>query len=177
MLDRPAGDGADPAVGAEVCAAAVLSPRSLHSSQSAAKRIVELRQAQHLTATMGSLGALLVNAAGLASSPTSPVEAASAVGAGDSFLAALVYALAAGHDIEEAFRRGKVAGAAATLRFRTDLARAEDVERFYARTRQATRQISSAARGAPGRRRTFARLLYGPEHPVAVEQEADPRGR
>ncbi|MGZ3256360.1 MAG: PfkB family carbohydrate kinase, partial [Croceibacterium sp.] len=56
---------------------------------------------------------------------------ASAVGAGDSFLAAMVHALASGRDAAEAFRFGIAAGAAAVLRPGTDLAAAADIERLH----------------------------------------------
>jgi len=52
------------------------------------------------------------------------------VGAGDSFLAAMVWSLASGHSLETAFRYGVAAGSAALLMPGTELCRQEDVERL-----------------------------------------------
>jgi 6-phosphofructokinase 2 len=99
----------------------------------AASWIVELGRAENVAVTMGQEGALLVGASGVLRLPAVPVrKAASAVGAGDSFLAAMVHSLANGRDLEEAFRFGIAAGAAATLRPGTDLARPDDIQRLYA---------------------------------------------
>ena len=80
---------------------------------------------------MGLDGALLVNKAGIQRMPALQVSTASAVGAGDSFLAAMVYALAAGRNAAEAFGFGIAAGAAAVLRPGTDLAAAADITRLH----------------------------------------------
>lgn len=60
-----------------------------------------------------------------------PVEPVSRVGAGDSFLGAMIWALISGHNIENAFRYGVAAGSAALLRPGTDLCHREDVERLH----------------------------------------------
>ena len=60
-----------------------------------------------------------------------PVTARSSVGAGDSFLAAMVHALAQGWPIESALRLAVSAGAAAVLTPGSDLAMPEDIQRFY----------------------------------------------
>jgi 6-phosphofructokinase 2 len=59
-----------------------------------------------------------------------PIKPVSTVGAGDSFLAALVTRLATGHDLQDAFRYAVAAGSAALLAPGTELARPEDVERL-----------------------------------------------
>ncbi len=56
-----------------------------------------------------------------------PIHAVSAVGAGDSFLAAMVCGLASGLLPQEAFRHGVAAGSAALLSPGTQLCRADDV--------------------------------------------------
>jgi 6-phosphofructokinase 2 len=58
------------------------------------------------------------------------VQLVSAVGAGDSFLGAMVWALASGHGPKEALRHGVAAGSAALLTPATDLCHKEDVERL-----------------------------------------------
>jgi 6-phosphofructokinase 2 len=54
----------------------------------------------------------------------------SAVGAGDSFLGAMVWSLAACKDVAESFRYGVAAGSAAVLNAGTELCHAADVERL-----------------------------------------------
>jgi 6-phosphofructokinase 2 len=55
----------------------------------------------------------------------------SAVGAGDSFVGALAWSLASGHDLEEAFRYALAAGSAALLTPGTELCRRDDVEGLH----------------------------------------------
>ena len=72
----------------------------------AALQIVRSGLANHVAVTLGHLGALLVSAEGEMRLPAIEVEVRSAVGAGDSFLGAATFALAAGQSIEQAFRLG-----------------------------------------------------------------------
>jgi 6-phosphofructokinase 2 len=76
--------------------------------------------------------ALLASASGAIFRPAIPIEAQSAVGAGDSFLAAMLFALSAGWSLEHAFAYGMAGGAAAVLSPGTDLCRKADVERLFA---------------------------------------------
>lgn len=99
----------------------------------AAMAVVERGEAEYLAVTMGSQGAVLASRAGPLALPAIMVEPSSAVGAGDSFLAAKVHALALGKPPEEAFRFGIAAGAAAVLTSGTDLCRAEDVQQLFIR--------------------------------------------
>lgn len=101
----------------------------------AAMDMIKRGRTEYLVVTMADQGALLASRSGLLRLPAMSVEARSAVGAGDSFLAAMVHALASGKKPEEAFRFGLAAGAAAVLTPGTDLCRAEDVQRLF--TRQA----------------------------------------
>jgi len=59
------------------------------------------------------------------------VTLGSAVGAGDSFVAAMTFALANNITIEEAFQFGIAAGSAAVMTSGTQLCRREDVIRLY----------------------------------------------
>jgi len=81
--------------------------------------------------TMGHEGALLANKDGVLRLPSLDVPTASAVGAGDSFLAAMIYALASGRDVREAFRFGIAGGAAAVLTPGSGLAGAAEIRRLY----------------------------------------------
>jgi 6-phosphofructokinase 2 len=81
--------------------------------------------------TLGDQGALLVTAEHSWRAPALPIKPVSAVGAGDSFLGAMVWSLAAGHALDKAFRYGVAAGSAALLTPGTELCRADDVKRLY----------------------------------------------
>ena len=96
----------------------------------AAMEIVERGQSELVAVTMGRNGAVLARREGPCFLPAVSVEAKSAVGAGDSFLAAMVHALARGWEPMEAFRLGMAAGAAAVLSSGTNLAHPEDIERL-----------------------------------------------
>ena len=87
--------------------------------------------AEFVAVTMGAEGALLASAQGVLRLPAIHVNVRSAVGAGDSFLAAMVVALSRGRTIEDAFRFGMAAGAAAVMTPGTQLCRRDDVERLY----------------------------------------------
>lgn len=84
-----------------------------------------------LAVTLGTQGAMLADADGVMRLPARHVATKSAVGAGDSFLAAMVWALADGWSREEAFRLGVAAGAAAALTPGTELCLKQDVFRLY----------------------------------------------
>ena len=62
--------------------------------------------------------------------PALPVTAVSTVGAGDCFVAGMVFALATGKQPPEAFRYGIAAGSAAVMTPGSDLAHPEDIERL-----------------------------------------------
>jgi 6-phosphofructokinase 2 len=81
--------------------------------------------------TLGRDGAILASADGVFSHRAPPVVGRSAVGAGDSFVGAMVLALARGKGADEAFRRGMAAGSAAVLRHGPYLCDPADVERLY----------------------------------------------
>jgi 6-phosphofructokinase 2 len=78
----------------------------------------------------GGSQALLVTADEAWRAPALPIRPASTVGAGDSFLGAMVWALAAGKPVEAALAYGAAGGAAALLTHGTELCRAGDVHRL-----------------------------------------------
>lgn len=98
----------------------------------AATALVDARQAEIVAVTMGHDGGVLVSRNGALFVPALQIEAQSAVGAGDSFLAAMLHALGEGWDASRAFRFGMAGGAAAVLTPGTDLARPEDIHRLFA---------------------------------------------
>jgi len=101
------------------------------SATRAAMQIVEQGQAAHVVVTMGHVGALLVSADRQLLLPALQIEARSAVGAGDSFLSAMIFAISLGWEIDDAFRFGIAAGGAAVLNPGHDLARPEEIRRLY----------------------------------------------
>lgn len=111
----------------------------------AAMDLVKSAAAEIVAVTMGHEGALLAHRGGTLHLAAPDVVVQSAVGAGDSFLAALVLRLAEGLPIEEAFRWAVAAGTAAVLTPGTELCRRADVERLHASI--------AAVRAEPTRRR------------------------
>jgi 6-phosphofructokinase 2 len=97
----------------------------------ACRNLIKTSGAEVVALTLGASGAPLVtrDAAHLARSP--PIKPVSAVGAGDSFVGGMVWSLAAGHGILDAFRYGVAAGSAAVLNPGTELCHAGDVTRLY----------------------------------------------
>lgn len=98
----------------------------------AARAVVEAGGAEIVAVSMGHRGALMVEAERVLALPAIPVETRSAVGAGDSFVAAMTFGLAEGWSTEQAFRLGMAAGAAAVLTPGTDLCHGADIERLAA---------------------------------------------
>lgn len=98
----------------------------------AAMAIVAAGQAELVATTLGHKGAVLAQASGITFVPALEIEARSAVGAGDSFLATMLFALSEGRDPVEAFRYGMAGGAASVLNPGTGLAHPDDIERLFA---------------------------------------------
>jgi 6-phosphofructokinase 2 len=97
----------------------------------AALACIHRGQAEIVAVTLGHRGALLADARGFRYLRPPPVAARSATGAGDSFLAGMVFGLAEGRSAEDAFALATAAGAAAVLTPGTELCRREDVLRLY----------------------------------------------
>lgn len=89
--------------------------------------IVARGAAELLAVTLGADGAILASRDGVTRLPTIPVRVRSAVGAGDSFIAGMVWTLMAGKDAAAAFRFGIAAGAAAAMTPGTELCRVDDI--------------------------------------------------
>jgi|WetSurMetagenome_2_1015567.scaffolds.fasta_scaffold05269_6 6-phosphofructokinase 2 len=97
----------------------------------ACKAVIESTRVQNIALTLGSEGALLVSPRRVLKAKALPIRPHSAVGAGDSFLGAMVWALACDKPIEEAFRFGVAGGSAALLAAGTELCRASDTLRLF----------------------------------------------
>ena len=99
--------------------------------RAAAQQIVRQGQAEMVALSLGEHGALLVTAEASWRAPGLTVPVRSATGAGDSFVGAMVWALARAADLPQALRYGVAAGSAALLSTGTRLCSKADVERLY----------------------------------------------
>lgn len=118
-----------------------LAGRPLETAEqwhSAARALVLDGKAEVVALTLGHLGALLVTRDAMWSAPPLDIPVASAVGAGDSFVGALVWGLQRGLPLEQAFSWGIAAGSATLLSAGTALCKPEDVQRLQAQV-QVTR--------------------------------------
>ncbi len=97
----------------------------------AAQQLIHAGQAQIVALSLGEDGALLVTADQAWRARPIPVTVQSTIGAGDSFVGGMVWALNRGANVEEAFRYGMAAGAAAVLSTGTGLCQSADVERLH----------------------------------------------
>ena len=96
----------------------------------ACRSLIASGRAEMVALTMGDQGALLVTSHQVLRGQAVPIKPVSVVGAGDSFLGAMIWSLARGHPVEHAFRYGMAAGSAALLMPGTEMCRREDVERL-----------------------------------------------
>ena len=98
----------------------------------AAAELVARGDAEQVAVTLGHEGAVLVTAHETIILPALAVTVQSAVGAGDSFVAAMVFGLASRWPAAKAFRYGIAAGTAAVLNPGTGLAHRADIDRLFA---------------------------------------------
>ncbi len=97
----------------------------------AARSLIHRYHVQIVALTLGDAGALLITLDDAIRAEGLRIEPVSVVGAGDSFLGAMIWSLANGDHLESAFRFGVAAGSAALLSSGTDLCRADDVRRLF----------------------------------------------
>jgi 6-phosphofructokinase 2 len=97
----------------------------------AARRLIDVGRAEIIALTLAHQGALLVTRDSAFRAHTPDVKVVSTVGAGDSFVGGIVWALANGHDTIDAFRWGLAAGTAAVLNSGTELSHASDISRLF----------------------------------------------
>jgi 6-phosphofructokinase 2 len=98
----------------------------------AVEAVTRRRWCEVLVISLGAAGALWVSPEGGARLAAPAVPVRSTVGAGDSMVAAIVYALTTGRSIGDAVRFGVAAGAGAVLNPGTELCHRADVERLEA---------------------------------------------
>lgn len=87
--------------------------RDLESQMTQAQRLAQSGAAEMIALTLGAAGVVLATADHVIHSPAIVVAEKTGVGAGDSFLAGLVFALSEGRPFEEALRLALACGAAA----------------------------------------------------------------
>lgn len=102
-----------------------------YGARDLAESLVSDGHAEHVAVSMGSHGAFLASGNSLLRLPAHLVKVQSAVGAGDSFVGALVYYLFKGHSIKTAFRFGVAAGAAAVMTPGSQLCLHADIEKLF----------------------------------------------
>jgi len=103
----------------------------LETQVSACRKLIEAGKAEIVALTLGANGAIFVTSEAAYIAKASDVEVVSAVGAGDSFVGGMVWKLASGVSLVEAFRYGIAAGSAAVLNPGTELCYVEDVTRLH----------------------------------------------
>jgi len=99
-----------------------------HEIKTEARVLIESGKCQVVVISMGAEGAMLVTSSISRQIKPPIIERKSTVGAGDSMVAGIVYALNQGNQLTEAVKYGVACGTATTLNPGTELCRKEDVE-------------------------------------------------
>jgi 6-phosphofructokinase 2 len=105
--------------------------RSEGDREVAARALIEDGRVEVVAVSLGAEGALLVTADDSFRLKAPEVEPKSAVGAGDSFVGAMILGIAEGRSLRDAFTLAVATGTATVLTMGTELCRREDVERIY----------------------------------------------
>lgn len=111
----------------ELSALAGVEKLEMHQVDDAALKIIEQGKCEVVVVSLGPQGALLVTRDGFEHVPAPPVKKRSTVGAGDSMVAGMVWALSHGKSHREMVQTGVACGSAATLNTGTQLFKAADV--------------------------------------------------
>lgn len=96
-----------------------------------AQSIIEQGKAQMLVVSLGARGAMLATKDRIEYVVPPTVKQKSTVGAGDSMVAGMVYALSRGEDLSDVIKWGVAAGTAATMTPGSELCRKEDTEEIF----------------------------------------------
>lgn len=97
----------------------------------AAKQIIEKGGAEIVVVSLGPQGAVLVTKDSYDFVPAPNVAKKSTVGAGDSMVGGMVWALSQNKNLKEVIRWGVACGSAATMNEGTQLFKLEDAKRLY----------------------------------------------
>lgn len=102
-----------------------------HASQvAAAQQLIRRGQAEIVAVSLGADGALVVSATEQWRARSIQVNVQTTIGAGDSFVAGMVWSLSRGDSLVKAFQYGMASGAAALLSPGTSLSQAADVHQL-----------------------------------------------
>jgi 6-phosphofructokinase 2 len=97
------------------------------SQLAAAQQLIDRGQAHIVAVSLGEQGAMVVSATERWRARSIAVAVQTTIGAGDSFVGGMVWALACGDSLVKAFQYGMASGAAALLAPGTSLSQAADV--------------------------------------------------
>jgi 6-phosphofructokinase 2 len=111
----------------EMCELVGASVETQAAMVGACRRLVAEGRVEIVALTLGADGALLVTGARAWRARALPIKPISTVGAGDSFLGAMLWALQSKMSLEDCFRYAVAGGSAALLVEGTDLCRPKDV--------------------------------------------------
>jgi 6-phosphofructokinase 2 len=116
---------------------------SVAEAEALALEVVASGRAEIVALTLGAEGAVLATRDGTIRLTSPKVETRSAVGAGDAFLGAMMYAMASGQTLPQAFALGVAAGAATAAASGTALATRAQIEGLLP-------EVTAQLAGAPG---------------------------
>ena len=102
----------------------------LDSQVAAAQQLIRSGQAEIVAVSLGADGALVVSATEQWRARSVSVKVQTTIGAGDSFVAGMVWSLSRGDSLVKAFQYGMASGAAALLATGTSLSQAADVHQL-----------------------------------------------
>ena len=114
----------------ELSALAGVDNLEMNQVDDAALEIIRQGKCEVVVVSLGPQGALLVTRDGFEHIPAPSAQKRSTVGAGDSMVAGMVWALSAGKTFREMVQTGVACGTAATMNPGTELFQAADVERL-----------------------------------------------
>jgi 6-phosphofructokinase 2 len=115
--------------------------RDLPGQMAQAKRLVQSGAAEMIALTLGAAGAIVATADQVIHSPAFVVSEKTGVGAGDSFLAGLVFGLAQQRPLEDALRLALACGAAAVQNVGTAAVQRAAVDALLADTSRRDPQL------------------------------------
>lgn len=114
----------------ELSALAGVEELEMNRVDDAALSIIEQGKCEVVVVSLGPQGALLVTREGFEHIPAPTVKKLSTVGAGDSMVSGMVWALSEGKSFREMAQTGVACGSAATMNTGTQLFKKEDVTRL-----------------------------------------------
>jgi 6-phosphofructokinase 2 len=108
-----------------------VSHLEINEVESAAQKLIEKGSAEIIVVSLGPQGAVLVTATQTEFVPAPNVIKKSTVGAGDSMVGAMTWALSQNKSLKEVVQWGVACGSAATMNEGTQLFKVEDARRLF----------------------------------------------